>query len=478
MKLWKKTVLGVLLAALLLLSLAACAGTNAPPAGQGTPEPAPTEAPQETAPAAPAEQGGETEPTAAPEPTSAPEPAAPEIFENEGVTLSIPAGYGELLIVDVPENDENGLLFNVSEKASAEAAAAQGFEGGRLFGIGRVSEEELHEMLCYDMSGEEVFARDGEGNYYMFYHPTDVQFVRESYEGVGDDTNADWQQWTMLNEWASGSVRDVFREKNGLTAFLRGNSLAEICLNRAAYWEGANYTVSTLEFGPLEPEGVDAAPFVERLLEGLTLEQAELSETPDGEYAVVNFPEDEIRLDFFFADGSYIRQVWGDGDEMLYKASYEDGETVAGDVVREWYAAIAEARGLRSETGDPYLFTGVWADSIAGRAMITISKDAPQGDYHVEVRWSGSAWETAFWEMTATLGEDGTSLHYEDCVHSVVTFSGDDGTEETWETLYENGTGAFFFGEGDELTWQDDAEHAADEMVFIRVRGETLLTSD
>ena len=472
MKLRKKTVLGVLLAAILLLSLAACAGNNEQPAAQGTPEPtiAPTETPSESTPAP-------AEPT--PEPAGGTEPTAPEIFENDGLTLSIPAGYGELLIVDVPENDENGLLFNVSEKASAEAAQAQGFEGGRLFGIGRVSEEELHEMLCYDMSGREVFARDDEGNYYMFYHPTDVQFVRESYEGIGDETNADWQQWAMLNEWASGSVREVFREENGLTPFDRGNSLAESYLARAAYMDGVNYTVSTLEFGPLEPEGVDAAPYVERLLEGLTLENTDLSETPDGEYAVVNFPEDEIRLDFFFTDGSYIRQVWGDGDEMLYKASYEDGETVASEVVREWYDASASAHGLWSDGDGEYsLLTGVWADSIAGRAMITISKDAPQGPYHVEVRWSGSAWETAFWEMTAAPGEDGMSLHYEDCVHSVVTFSGDDGTEETWETLYENGTGAFFFGEGDELTWQDDVENAADEMVFIRARGQTLLTSD
>ena len=455
----------ILLAAFLLLSLAACAAKPAAPAGEATPAPAgtPSEAPvtpeptQEPTPEPAPEAGGETE------------PAAPETVENGGLTLSIPAGYSELLIVETPENDENGRLFSVWEKASFEAARAQGFEGGRLFGIGRIGEEKLHELLCYDMSGQEVFARDGEGNYYVYYHPTDVQFVRDSYEGVGDETNADWQQWAMLNEWASGSVRDVFREENGLTAYRRGNSLAESFLARAAYLEGAKYTVSTLEFGPLSPEGVDAAPYVERLLEGLTLEEADLSETPDGEYAVVYFPEEDIRLDFFFADGSYIRQTWAGVDELLYKASYADGETVASEVVREWYDAIASAHGLRSGedgTYDPLL--GVWADSIAGRAMITVSKDAPQGPYRVEVRWSGSAWETAFWNMTAAPGEDGKSLRYEDCTHSVVTFSGEDGTEETWETLYENGTGAFLLSDADELTWQDDEENAADGMVFIR----------
>ena len=467
MRIWR-TAACILLALALVLSLAACGGTGTAPAGQGTPAPAPapTEAPQEPVPTAEPAPAEEPVPTAEPEPVAVPEPTGPEVLENDGMTLSIPAGYGDLLIVDVPQDDGNGILFNVSEKASAEAAAAQGFEGGGLFRIGKVSEETLHGMLCFDMSGAEVFAKDNEGNYYMFYHPTDVQFVRDSYEGIGDETNEDWKQWTMLNEWAFGSVRDAFMEENGLTPFRRGNSLAESYLNRAAYLDGAKYTVSTLEFGPLEPEGVDAAPFVERLLEGLTLTEADLSETPDGEYAVVNFPDDELRLDFFFGDGRYIRQYWAEGNETLYLASYEDGRTLASDVVLEWYEAIAAARGLPvAGSGEATLLTGVWADSVAGRAMITFG-NLRDGACSVEIRWSSSAFESSFWEMTAVPEDDGRTFRYEDCVHSVVTFGEDE--QETREIIYENGSGAFLLNDNEELTWQDDMEQAGDGVIFLR----------
>ena len=79
---------------------------------------------------------------------------AVKIYENAGYKLSVPAEIDELLIVEMSQND--GILFTVSEKLSVETDKAQGGSGdgaGRLFSIGALSEIQLYDMLCSDMSG-------------------------------------------------------------------------------------------------------------------------------------------------------------------------------------------------------------------------------------------------------------------------------------------------------------------------------------
>ena len=127
---------------------------------------------------------------------------AVKMYENAGYKLSVPAEVDELLIVEMPQND--GILFTVSERLSVETDIAQGGSGdgaGRLFSIGALSEIQLYDMLCSDMSGIEIFARDNTGIYYAYYHPTDVRVVRENYED-----RESLAQWSMLNEWSWGVV--------------------------------------------------------------------------------------------------------------------------------------------------------------------------------------------------------------------------------------------------------------------------------
>ena len=160
---------------------------------------------------------------------------------------------------------------------------------------------------------------------------------------------ADSEVWANLNKWA-GAEKERFINDNGLTAQRFGNSDVEIALYRAAYDPDAKYTLSTTQFGPLEPaEGVDAAAYVERALAGVTIEYAEGEEAPDGEYVVLKF-EDGDRIDFFTgAGGNCIRRVvdFGGGEthEYISKAVYDDGETVLHDVMEEWYLALASAHG-------------------------------------------------------------------------------------------------------------------------------------
>ncbi len=267
------------------------------------------------------------------------------VLTSGDLTLAIPAPVAELVIAEAPEGDESGVLFTVSEKASVEAAAALGedFDGaGWLFAIRSVSGETLQELLCEDMSGVTAFARDAEGGAYLFCTPTDVRLVRE-----GDYTEENTAGWTALNEWAAG-IPAAFIEENGLEPLHRGNSDLEICLNRILCGK-ETYAISTLEFLSLEPGDTDPAPFAEKLLEG-TYTYADEEEAPDGEYVVLQLPEENTRYDFFFGGKNLIRKVVTseDGDyEVLYRVEFADGETTANDIMSAWYDAIAQAQGLK-----------------------------------------------------------------------------------------------------------------------------------
>ena len=275
------------------------------------------------------------------------------ILENAGLTFSVPGDTAELLVAEAPENAEDGTLFSFSEKASVEAAKALGEEdtgAGWLFDIRKVSEEELQELLCYDMSGMDVIAKDAEGGYYLKCHPTDVRLVRE-----GDLTDEDWAAWSSVCEWAAVAPRFFVEENESLEPFSRGNTEPEIWLNQILAGKLTDYCFYALRpFDPLEPGDVDPAPFISRLLDGEITFDYSGEGAPDGEYVVLRLPEENVRIDFFFAEGkqNYIRTVAELEDttiENVYVAEFADEETTANGIVYAWYKAIAEAQGYSLE---------------------------------------------------------------------------------------------------------------------------------
>lgn len=285
---------------------------------------------------------------AAPETPTKGAPKAPEaemsIFENKNMRLPVPTQYESLLIVNTPGTVAEGVLFEVFERASVEAEKAQGGKdvgAGWLFSIERISETALRRKLCYDMSGEEAFAKDGKGGYYMYCHPTDVRFVRESYDNI----EADMAQWSELNAWGAGLPDSFIAENKGLTPEKYGNTMIDMYLARIAYM-GAKYTLSTKAGGVMEPGRMDVKPYLDRLTDGVTFEYADADNTPAGEYVSLQFSDEDTRFDFFTAAGgeNYIRVVVGDDMEELYKASYAGKATRAGAVVSEWYAAMTAAK--------------------------------------------------------------------------------------------------------------------------------------
>ena len=102
-------------------------------------------------------------------------------FENGGLCLSVPSQYADLVIVETPENDPEGTLFTVTEKASREAAAEDAELkdiAGFLFGVRAIRGERLQTMLVSDMSGLTVFAQNpGDADlYFLLQTPTDYRF--------------------------------------------------------------------------------------------------------------------------------------------------------------------------------------------------------------------------------------------------------------------------------------------------------------
>ncbi len=362
-------------------------------------------------------------------------------YENGGLRLEIKPKYNDLVTVEIPENDPNGMLFEVSETASLAVGKYPG--SGWLFSIGAVSEERAHEMLCHDMSGACIIAKKADGGYYVLYHPTDVRYERATVE----EMQRDQDQWIMLCEWV-GEVPDKFIELNGLEPVTFGNTDVDICLARALWADGVKATLSTTEFGPVDASAVDGTPYVEFVMQGW-FEWVDLSETPDGEYVVLNLPEEDTRVDFFFAPGGYVRTVHGDY-EALHQSMWYDETLSFADAMRGWYYAAAEKAGVKEPDAFMTAVTGDWSEKIAGRGRLTISRDLAPDQVKIEASWPESASVQDTWEMTAKKTEDGR-LVYENGHFSSTEY--DNG--ESWVTDEDWAVNGELVLDGDVLNWHD-----------------------
>ena len=267
--------------------------------------------------------------------------------EAGGLVFEIPAQYKDLVTVET-EGLEAGELIRVSETASMEAAKAMGEEengAGWLFSISGIQENELGKLRCSDMSGREVFAED-EDVYYMFNHPTDVRLLRETNEEMDEAMD----QWTALNEWANGEVRDaVLADNPRLEKEICSNTELDMYLARARY-DGLKYKIRSLEIGEMDPTVFGEDDFLDEMTEDVSFEEVtdlSDSEQPDGEYIVMAFDDENVRFDFFLGEGleNYIREVktTDDGEEVetLYRAIFEDSEESATEIMREAIASMA-----------------------------------------------------------------------------------------------------------------------------------------
>ena len=342
-----KRILCFLLCAVLLLAMTACA--------QKTPAPDTGDAGQESAQAEPA-PGGDSESAPAPDAASDPAPAGmPDIFDvpaedgsvyvKDGLKLTVPDEYADLVLIGQGTPLFGGdNLFSAREIASMESGErshpGEDWGDGALFGIGRMSEDEVHKFLCGYLNNERVFARDAENYYYVLYRPSDVRFFRDDMENIAD--SPDLQLWSEMNDWAA-SIPEIFTELNGLEPWNHGGSEAEMMLYRIAYQDDTFFMLNSLDYGELYPEQREpSASFAKQMLDGTSFEFCDESETPDGEYFVIDFPNDALRLDFF-KGADYVRADYGDYQELMRITGQEKGYCVK--VMEQWCQALQKAGG-------------------------------------------------------------------------------------------------------------------------------------
>ena len=274
-------------------------------------------------------------------PSAPTEPDTTTQFTSGGFALSVPNEYADLLIVDT---SVEGQFFHVSEKASVEAAwdlfpDDETVGGGFLFGIGQVSQDEFYEMMMYGMTGADVFARDGNGNYYIYYHPTDVQLLRLEY------TDTDWELWADLCEWA-GQMKQTFIDDNpGLTGYERTYSDIDCVLHHIVYGEKTARLTTKYVDVIYEPDLSQPLPYLDQLLVDVlyfTYSSGELN--PEGNYISLAVPDalPFTSFDFFIDEGQqqYIRQNFDDIEPVYYVASRNGEEFPVGQVVADWLTSL------------------------------------------------------------------------------------------------------------------------------------------
>ncbi len=104
---------------------------------------------------------------------------------------------------------------------------------------------------------------------------------------------------------------------------------------------------------------------------------------------------------------------------------------------------------------------------VCGRAAILIGATDEENGMDAIVTWSSSAAENSTWVMSGTFDSETLQFEYRDCVKTDYVY-GEDGNVASQEEVFTGGHGIMTFVEGDPLTltWQEDQEHAADDMVF------------
>ena len=104
---------------------------------------------------------------------------------------------------------------------------------------------------------------------------------------------------------------------------------------------------------------------------------------------------------------------------------------------------------------------------VCGRAAILIGATDEENGMDAIVTWSSSAAENSTWVMSGTFDPETLQFEYRDCVKTDYVY-GEDGNVASQEEVFTGGHGIMTFAEGDPLTltWQEDQEHAADDMVF------------
>lgn len=235
------------------------------------------------------------------------------------------------------------------------------------------------------------------------------------------------------------------------------------------------YTLSTLEYGPLEPGDFDASIFIELLLKAPL---SPVTDAPDlsGEYAVLTFPEDNVRFDFLSGEDiqNYVRMVAADGTETIYLAAVPEDRATEYGLVASWYGSLADALGVAAPIeakmpGPGWVLDTLngaqWADDRASLEIFLEDTD----NYKVQISWGSSASETTEWVYACSYDAETQTLKAVHLICDNVTFD-DDGNEQSRENVLDVDCEATFsLNENGAIVCRNTADEQLEGKVFERV---------
>lgn len=297
------------------------------------------------------------------------------LYDCDGLSVAIPNEHIDQLIIQTADELDDGMtLITVYEKASADAAAADGLDGdgfGLLFSIVRYEQAQYEQYLCGDSFGLFFFAKDGD-KYYGFYQPTDVRYYPSKYSTS--------DQWVDLNAM-SVSIRYDFIERNGLPPYSDDEARLEYTynsehqvLNYYPYFSvnGSKETSYTLTLSQPATQGAGGIWCVERMTDsyGNVYLWFPSSGKPASEYyaevqAEHNAGTRSDHADVFSAARVFLRET-GYYDTAVVEGSLElPGDTQFPDSMDDNSPTITVSVTASGETVSPYfhlLYATVWTN--------------------------------------------------------------------------------------------------------------------
>ena len=220
--------------------------------------------------------------------------------------------------------------------------------------------------------------------------------------------------------------------------------------------EGIQLTAENADKGSESSSGIDVAEGEHVVVAGSVTKGAvnfriaqDGAETPAAEWTV-NGENQEVEYEL--APGSYTVSFTAD----------EDGTTGTVTVAKKPFES-AEAPAAEDGQNPIMNFVGSYAKD---RALIEVSAADDKDGAKFHITWGSSAAEHSEWDMTGTFDPETLTVNYEKAVKKDVVFK-EDGSVESENIVYEDGTGSFTFSaEENSLTWKDEKEHIADDTVF------------
>lgn len=269
-----------------------------------------------------------------------------EVIDVQGIKFEVPEDVWTLVTF---RDDDPDMVISVYETASIDAAKAKGTDypgAGWLFGISAIPESEMQQLRCGGMDGMIPFAKDND-MYYIYCHPTDVRFVRETPEQMKEDQD----EWTMLNEWATEAVRkEIVVNNPELDVVTYSDTELDTYLAKIAFQPGTEYAIRSFTYPDLDASSFTDTDYIDALTEDVYYEVVSDADAADGQYIVLAFDGDGVRFEFFENPdaANLIREVrtTDDGEEYVtyYEAHFEDEEDTAFGIIQEWCDAIAKGK--------------------------------------------------------------------------------------------------------------------------------------